>query len=160
MPDETYRRTTRNSGKGLEKFLGDLQLAVMEVIWEGQPVSVSDVLNTLNQQNRELAYTTVMTIMSRLAEKGWLVSEKRGRAFFYRAVHSREEAEVGAVGEVVRAVIHAFRRSAALLVTLGFVVMVGRVCRCVVMLVTAVFVAHLSCTLLRLFMLMSGCCRI
>jgi len=108
MPDETYRRTTRNSGKGLEKFLGDLQLAVMEVIWEGQPVSVSDVLNTLNQQNRELAYTTVMTIMSRLAEKGWLVSEKRGRAFFYRAVHSREEAEVAAVGEVVRALLEDF----------------------------------------------------
>ncbi len=82
MPDETYRRTTRNSGKGLEKFLGELQLAVMEAVWKRQPVSVSDVLTELTQQKRDLAYTTVMTTMSRLAEKGWLISEKQGRAFF------------------------------------------------------------------------------
>ena len=108
MPDETYRRTTRNSGKGLEKFLGELQLAVMEAVWKRQPVSVSDVLTELNQQKRDLAYTTVMTTMSRLAEKGWLISEKQGRAFFYRAVHSREEAEAAAVGEVVRALLEDF----------------------------------------------------
>jgi predicted transcriptional regulator len=108
MPDETYRRTTRNSGKGLEKFLGELQLAVMEAVWKRQPVSVSDVLTELNQQKRDLAYTTVMTTMSRLAEKGWLISEKQGRAFYYRAVHSREEAEAAAVGEVVRALLEDF----------------------------------------------------
>lgn len=108
MPDETYRRTTRNAGKGLEKFLGELQLAVMEVVWKCQPVSVSDVLTELNRQKRDLAYTTVMTTMSRLAEKGWLISEKQGRAFFYRAVHFREEAEAAAVGEVVRALLEDF----------------------------------------------------
>lgn len=108
MPDETYRRTKRNSGKGLEKFLGELQLAVMEVVWKGQPVSVSDVLTELSQQKRDLAYTTVMTIMSRLADKGWLISEKQGRAFFYHAAHSREEAEAAAVGEVVRALLEDF----------------------------------------------------
>jgi len=101
-------RKAKNPSKGLEKFLGELQLAVMEVVWEGQPVSVSEVLTTLNQQNHNLAYTTVMTVMSRLAEKGWLVSEKRGRAFFYRAVHSREDAEAAAVGEVVRALLADF----------------------------------------------------
>jgi predicted transcriptional regulator len=107
MPDPKYAKA-KNPNKGLEKFLGELQLDVMEAVWESQPVSVSDVLNTLNEQNRNLAYTTVMTIMSRLAEKGWLVSEKRGRAFSYRAVHSREEAEAAAVGEVVRALLEDF----------------------------------------------------
>ena len=107
MPNPKYTKA-KNPGKGLEKFLGILQLAVMEVVWERQPVSVSEVLNALNQQQRNLAYTTVMTIMSRLAEKGWLVSEKRGRAFFYRTVHSREEAEATAVGAVVRALLEDF----------------------------------------------------
>lgn len=107
MPDEIYHKTTKSSGKGLEKFLGELQLAVMEIVWERQPVSVSDVLNILNQQ-RNLAYTTVMTIMSRLAEKGWLVSEKRGRAYFYQAARSRDEAEAEAVGEVVRGLLDDF----------------------------------------------------
>ena len=107
MPDETYRKA-KHTGKGLEKFLGELQLAVMEIVWEHQPISVADVLRHLNQGNRNLAYTTVMTIMSRLAEKGWLLTEKRGRAYYYRAVRSREEAEAEAVGEVLRALIADF----------------------------------------------------
>lgn len=107
MPDPKYTKA-KNSSRGLEKFLGELQLAVMEIVWERQPVSVADVLRVLNEQNRNLAYTTVMTIMSRLADKGWLVTEKRGRAFFYRAVHSRTEAETAAVGEVVRALLEDF----------------------------------------------------
>ncbi|MCC6611865.1 MAG: BlaI/MecI/CopY family transcriptional regulator [Anaerolineae bacterium] len=108
MPNQTYRRTKRVAGKGLEKFLGELQLAVMEIVWKRQPVSVGDVLTELNQQKRDLAYTTVMTIMSRLVEKGWLISEKHGRAYVYRAVHSREQAEAEAVGEVVRALLEDF----------------------------------------------------
>jgi predicted transcriptional regulator len=108
MPDATYRRLKGTPGRGLEKFLGELQLAVMEVVWKRQPVSVSDVLTELHQQKRDLAYTTVMTIMSRLAEKGWLISEKHGRAYLYRAVHSREEAAAAAVGEVVRALLQDF----------------------------------------------------
>jgi predicted transcriptional regulator len=108
VPDEIYHKTTKSSGKGLEKFLGELQLAVMEIVWKHQPISVSDALSALNQQNRNLAYTTVMTIMSRLADKGWLVSEKRGRAYYYRAVHSRQEAEAKTVSEVVRALLDDF----------------------------------------------------
>ena len=108
MPDTPYRRMKGNRGKGLEKFLGELQLAVMEVVWKRQPASVSDVVTELHSQKRDLAYTTVMTIMSRLAEKGWLISEKQGRAYFYRAVHSPEEAEAAAVGEVVHALLEDF----------------------------------------------------
>lgn len=108
MPDATYRRLKGNPGKGLEKFLGELQLAVMEVVWKRQPISVFDVLTELHQQKRDLAYTTVMTVMSRLAEKGWLITEKQGRAYVYHAVHSRQEAEAVAVGEVVRALLQDF----------------------------------------------------
>lgn len=108
MPDKAYGRAKSSSNSGLEKFLGELQVAVMEVVWKRQPISVADVLTALKQQNRNLAYTTVMTIMSRLTEKGWLVAEKRGRTYFYRAARSRQEAEAAAVGEVVRALLADF----------------------------------------------------
>ena len=102
------RMTKNKSGKGLRKFLGELELAIMEIVWNQQPISVSEVLTILNTQQRKLAYTSVMTVMSRLVEKGWLKTEKRGRAYIYRAVQSRSEAEATAVGEVVRALLNDF----------------------------------------------------
>ena len=108
MPDNMYRKIKNKSGQGLQKFLGELELAVMEVVWQREPISVSDVLAVLNNDERNLAYTSVMTVMSRLAEKGWLKAEKHGRAFFYRAVHSRKQAESAAVGDVVRALLSDF----------------------------------------------------
>lgn len=109
MADDLYRKARNTNAKGLEKFLGELELAVMNVVWDRQPVTVSDVLVVLHQEEeRQLAYTTVMTIMSRLAEKGWLVAEKQGRAFSYRAVYSHQEAEAAAVRSVVHALLEDF----------------------------------------------------
>ena len=107
MPEKKYRQA-KNSSSGLEKFLGELQLAIMEIVWKRDSASVADVLESLNADGRNLAYTTVMTVMSRLNEKGWLLSEKRGRAFVYRAAHSREDAQALVVGEVVRALLQDF----------------------------------------------------
>jgi predicted transcriptional regulator len=103
-----YQRVKRKSSKGLEKFLGQLELAVMEIVWEQETVSVAHVLAALNEANRNLAYTSVMTVMGRLVEKGWLAVEKQGRAYIYRAARSRQEAEAVAVGEVVRALVDDF----------------------------------------------------
>ncbi|MCA0454040.1 MAG: BlaI/MecI/CopY family transcriptional regulator [Chloroflexi bacterium] len=102
------RMTKNKSGKGLRKFLGELELAIMEIVWNQQPISVSEVLTILNTQQRKLAYTSVMTVMSRLVEKGWLKTEKRGRAYIYQALQSRQEAEARAVGEVVHALLNDF----------------------------------------------------
>lgn len=108
MPHGFYWKINPSPGKGLEKFLGQLELEVMEIIWERGEAAVSDVQAALNQKNHELAYTTVMTVMTRLAEKGWLTTEKHGRAFSYRATHSRQEAEAQAVGGVLRALLKDF----------------------------------------------------
>ncbi len=108
MPDNLYRKVTNKPGKGLGKFLGELELAIMEVVWQREPINVSDVLAVLNNQKHNLAYTSVMTVMSRLVEKKWLKAEKRGRAFFYYSVYSRQEAEAVAVGDVVRALLNDF----------------------------------------------------
>ncbi len=108
MPDNMYRKIKNKPGEGLGKFLGELELAIMEIVWQREPINVSDVLAVLNTQKHNLAYTSVMTVMSRLVEKGWLKAEKHGRAFFYRAVHSRKQAESAAVGDVVRALLSDF----------------------------------------------------
>jgi predicted transcriptional regulator len=72
------------------KRFGDLESTVMERIWRlGRPVVVREIFEELKAE-REIAYTTVMTVMDTLFRKGWLRREPRGRAYAYEAVASRE----------------------------------------------------------------------
>jgi predicted transcriptional regulator len=69
--------------------LGDLEDAVMTRVWEwNRPVTVREVLEDL-RQDRTIAYTTVMTVMDNLHQKGWLRREAEGRAYRYEAVSTR-----------------------------------------------------------------------
>lgn len=72
--------------------LGDLERAVMDVLWDGAippaGVTVRDVAEAL--QDRDLAYTTVMTVLDRLTGKGMVKRERDGRAWRYRPTASRE----------------------------------------------------------------------
>ncbi len=86
--------------------LHELESEVMEEMWRQREATVRDVLEALNRGPKERAYTTIMTIMGRLWEKGLLSRKRRGRADVYRAILSREdylqaraEAEVDAVVE-------------------------------------------------------------
>ncbi len=108
MPPNQYSRVKSETAQPLEKFLGELELSVMEIVWERAPVSVRDVLATLNETDRDLAYTTVMTVMGRLTEKGWLAAHKQGRAYIYHPTRTRQEAEAEAVGSVMRSLLHDF----------------------------------------------------
>jgi predicted transcriptional regulator len=107
MPTKPYP-IFHKSGEGLGKFLGELELVVMDLIWAREHVSVSDIVTALHAQGRMLAYTSVMTVMNRLTEKGWLIAEKQSKAYSYRASQSREAAEAAAVGEVVRMLLRDF----------------------------------------------------
>ena len=69
-------------------MLGPLESEIMRLVWKAAgPVSVRDVVDELNAGRRDrLAYTTVMTVMSRLAEKGALTRVREGRGYRYEAV--------------------------------------------------------------------------
>ena len=69
------------------KVLGPLEAEAMEVLWAiTRPMSVRDVLDQLNADRvPPLAYTTVMTVLARLAEKGILLRERDGRGYLYQA---------------------------------------------------------------------------
>ena len=113
MPDKPYSKSTRRPGKGAEKLLGELELAIMRVVWSRDAVTVREVLDFIHKK-RPLAYTTVMTVMSRLAEKGLLVAEKHGRSYLYRAAYSREAFEAHAAAQVVHSLINDFGGELAL----------------------------------------------
>lgn len=67
-------------------FLGPLERRVMQQLWERGPGTVGNVLEALNTASeRRLAYTTVMTILVRLREKGYVERTATGRNFTYRA---------------------------------------------------------------------------
>jgi hypothetical protein len=86
-----YHFTFDPRKKGLRKILGDLEADVMEAIWARGEATVHDVHERLAGADRELAYTTVMTVMSRLAEKGLLERRKDGAAYLYMPAASKEE---------------------------------------------------------------------
>jgi predicted transcriptional regulator len=68
---------------------GELEAVIMERLWErGRPALVRDVLDDL-RGDRDLAYTTVMTVMDNLHRKGWLRRERDGRAWRYEPTGSR-----------------------------------------------------------------------
>ena len=70
---------------------GELEAAIMRELWERQePATVRDVLASLSA-SRQLAYTTVMTVMDNLHRKGQLTREMSGRAWLYRPVRTRAE---------------------------------------------------------------------
>jgi predicted transcriptional regulator len=68
--------------------LGELERAVMDVLWDrGAPATVREVADALAA--RGLAYTTVMTVLDRLAGKGMVERERAGRAWSYRPAAPR-----------------------------------------------------------------------
>lgn len=63
----------------------------MEEVWRQGEATVREVLTALNRDTKQRAYTTVMTIMSRLHRKGLLSRARQGKTDLYKPVMSREE---------------------------------------------------------------------
>lgn len=78
-----------------DDLLGDLEAAIMQIVWQQTEVTVRAVQAAL-QPTRPLAYTTVMTVMSRLAQKGVLTTRKAGKTYYYRAAAPTPDAFVAA----------------------------------------------------------------
>ena len=75
----------------VDHLLGELEAPIMRMMWERGSASVREILSALNDdQRRHLAYTTVMTVMSRLTDKGLLSRERRGKMHVYRPTATRD----------------------------------------------------------------------
>ncbi len=82
----------RSGKQGLELRLHDLEAAIMDIVWAHglSSFAVSDVLGHLEKQ-REIAYTTVMTTVGRLYDKGLLDRVREGKRYVYSPRLSREQ---------------------------------------------------------------------
>jgi len=76
--------------------LGELQRAVIEVVWEMGEASVHDVRRQLAGR-KKLAYTTILTVMQKLEKAGWLDHRSEGNRYIYTPTRSRDEAGAGSV---------------------------------------------------------------
>jgi predicted transcriptional regulator len=75
---------------GLVKVLGPLETDIMQIVWQDERSTVKKIHRKLSQA-RDIAYTTVMTTMSRLAEKGVLHRHREGLAYVYTPAISEED---------------------------------------------------------------------
>src|SRR3954453_17657026 len=87
-----------------KKVLGPLEGDIMEVVWANGPSTVSSVHKALREK-KEIAYTTVMTTMSRLAKKNLLHQDKSSASYVYSAALSKSEFERYVVAGIIRALL-------------------------------------------------------
>lgn len=84
----------------LSEVLGPLESEIMDVVWNLDEVTVRDVHGSLSER-RDIAYTTVMTTLGRLADKGFLRRIQDQPAHRYTAVVTREQYAKTTVKSVV-----------------------------------------------------------
>ncbi len=71
------------------QLLGELEKKIMKIVWVSkQPVTVRMVFDAISSK-RNIAYTTVMTIMGRLVAKGYLKKQTLGKAYLYKTTCSQ-----------------------------------------------------------------------
>ncbi|MDX2254128.1 MAG: BlaI/MecI/CopY family transcriptional regulator [Pseudanabaenaceae cyanobacterium bins.39] len=74
--------------------LGPLESEILNIIWDSDTLSATDIHDRiLIDPDRELAYGSVMTVLRRLEQKGWICYQKEGRCLYWRAMISRQEAQ-------------------------------------------------------------------
>lgn len=83
----------------MEILLYDRELEVMQVLWERGPATVAEVRERLQD---EMAYTTVLTVLRRLEEKGFVGHEEEGRAHRYRALIQSAQVQASALERLTR----------------------------------------------------------
>jgi predicted transcriptional regulator len=71
--------------------ISDTELTVLKVLWAHGPGTVRDVEAHLPRRTRPLAYTTILTLLSRLRRKGYVTTDRRGQAHIFRAAVTRDD---------------------------------------------------------------------
>lgn len=87
------RRSSRNRAEApIEELVGPLEAACLRALWKSSPATVEQVRTAVNAtQGTELAYTTVMTVLSRLHDKGLVYRWRQGRGYRYQPAYTEGE---------------------------------------------------------------------
>jgi len=71
-----------------KKKFGELELTILKILWNGEAKSVSDVKKELGDN---YAYTTILTVLTRLYQKGILTRIKSGKNYLYKSLKNKED---------------------------------------------------------------------
>lgn len=85
----------------IEKTLTDVELEIMTIVWKIHPCTIHEMLDQFPKE-RQLAYTTVGTMMRILEQKGFLESRKESRQYIYSPRVSKEKYEQVALKNIVK----------------------------------------------------------
>jgi len=91
--------------------LGSLEQEIMDCLWKEKNVSVSDIHQCL-QKKRKIAYTTVMTIMMRLTEKGFLTRKMEGKAYLYSPKKTKEQTAKNVAKRIINSLVDQYGKEA------------------------------------------------
>jgi predicted transcriptional regulator len=80
----------------------DLELEILKILWDTGPQSVRHVRDALAPRGRDLAYTSVMTIMTIMTTKKYLKRTKTPAGFIYAPLQSRQSTTAGMLKDLVR----------------------------------------------------------
>jgi predicted transcriptional regulator len=83
--------------------ISDAQREIMNIVWDQGEVGVAEVWRILSAR-RPLARNTILTLITRLVDKGWLRTRRIGNAFRYTAAWPREKAQAEEIRRLVNTV--------------------------------------------------------
>ena len=82
------------------KILTEVELEMMNILWKIEPCTINQISEKL-AKDRDLAYTSVATIIRILEQKGVLESKKENRSYIYSALISKEEYELSSLSHLI-----------------------------------------------------------
>jgi predicted transcriptional regulator len=91
------------------KELTDRELEVMHVVWTRGESTIAEIRDQMADEGRELAYTTVATLVRILTEKGFLEQTGEQRPFSFRPLRSFDEVSGSILGDLVKRLFHGSR---------------------------------------------------
>jgi predicted transcriptional regulator len=101
-------QNTREPGNLIPKrLLGELEAEIMEHMWQIEQGTVQHIVRIINRK-RPIAYTTVMTVMGHLVDKGLLTRTAEGKRYQYQVAQSKDEFLRKTSQNMVRSVLHDF----------------------------------------------------
>jgi len=82
--------------------LASLQLAIMRLLWQKEEATVADVRDLLAAEGRELAYTTVATMLAKMERKGQVAHRAEGKAFVFHPLLRQEQVSRSMVADLAQ----------------------------------------------------------
>lgn len=94
-----------------QKELSNLEQEIMDIVWELKQASIRDVLNKISK-DRQLAYNTIGTILTRLENKGLVIKKEGDGSHIYKPKLSKESYGKAIIDGFMQRVIHSFGKTA------------------------------------------------